>query len=178
MDPKAASCHHFYFHDTLSSKNPSAVEAAEASMTKKSPFLLFGLLNIFDDLLTKGLNPPPCLWVELKPQGLYGSAGQQELSLLVAMSFVFTTGKFNGSSLTILGRNAALQPLREMPIIGGTGAFRLARGFVIAKTYFLNFTTGDAIVKYHAVAIHYGVHSLSEGHICWGINTLESFQFP
>ncbi|KAK7836913.1 dirigent protein 7 [Quercus suber] len=52
------------------------------------------------------------------------------------MNFVFTTRKFNGSSLTILGRNAALQPLREMPIIGGTGAFRLARGFGTAKTYF------------------------------------------
>ncbi|KAL4616114.1 hypothetical protein ACB092_07G175600 [Castanea dentata] len=105
---------HFYFHDTLSGKNPSAVEVAEASKTKKSPSFL-----------------------------------------VVAMNFVFTTGKFNGSSLTILGRNATLQPLREMPIIGGTGAFRLARGFVTAKTYFLNFTSGDAIVQYHVVAIHY-----------------------
>ena len=31
---------HFYFHDTLSGKNPSAVEVAEASMTRKSPSLL------------------------------------------------------------------------------------------------------------------------------------------
>ena len=56
-------------------------------------------------------------------QGLYRYVGQQELSLLVAVNFVFTTGKFNGRSLTILGRNAALQPVREMPIIGGIGAF-------------------------------------------------------
>ena len=82
-------------------------------------------------------------------------AYQQELSLVMAMNFVSTTGKFNGSSLTILGKNAALQPLREMPIIGGTSAFRLAPGFVTGKTYFLNFTSGDAIVKYHVVAIHY-----------------------
>ena len=38
----------FYFHDTLSGKNPSAVEVAEASITKKD------------------LKPPPSLWVELK----------------------------------------------------------------------------------------------------------------
>ena len=102
-------------------------------MTNKSPSL-FGLLNIFDDLLTEG--PEPTSMLVGRAQGLYGSVGQKELSLLMAMNFVFTIGKFNGSSLTILGRNAALQPLREMPIIGGTGAFRLARGFVTAKMYF------------------------------------------
>ena len=102
-------------------------------MTNKSPSL-FGLLNIFDDPLTKG--PEPTSMLVGRAQGLYGSVGQKELSLLMAMNFVFTIGKFNGSSLTILGRNAALQPLRDMPIIGGTGAFRLARGFVTAKMYF------------------------------------------
>ena len=51
---------HFYFHDTLSGKNPSAVEVAKASMTKKSPSL-FGLLNIFDDPLTKGPEPTSML---------------------------------------------------------------------------------------------------------------------
>ena len=124
---------HLYFHDTLSSKNPSAVEVAEVSMTKKSPTLL-GLVNIFDDPLTEG--PEPTSMLVGRAQGLDRSVGQKELSLLMAMNFVFTIGKFNGSSLTILGRNAALQPLREMPIIGGTGAFRLARGFVTAKMYF------------------------------------------
>ena len=46
-------------------------------------------------------------------------------------------------------------PLREMPIIGGIGAFRLACGFVQAKTHFFNFTSGDAIVEYHGMARHY-----------------------
>nr|POE55071.1 wall-associated receptor kinase-like 10 [Quercus suber] len=70
---------------------------------------------------------------------------------------VFTTGKFNGSSLTILGRNAMFHPVRKMPIIGGTGSLQLACGFVQAKTHFLNLPSGDAIVsvEYHAAAIHY-----------------------
>ncbi|KAK7833783.1 dirigent protein 17 [Quercus suber] len=42
-----------------------------------------------------------------------------------------------------------------MPIIGGTGAFRFARGFMQAKTQFFNLTSGNAIVEYHVVAIHY-----------------------
>ena len=143
---------HFYFHDTLSGKNPSAVEVAEASRTKKSP-TLFGLINIFDDPLTEG--PESTSKLVGRAQGLYGSAGQQELGLLLAMNLVFITGKFNGSGLTILGRNAVFHSIREMPIIGGTGAFRLARGFVTAKTHVLNLTSGDAIIEYHVVAIHY-----------------------
>ena len=82
---------------------------------------MFGLLNIFDDPLTEALEPTSMLMGQA--QGLYRYVGQQELSLLVAVNFIFTTGKFNGRSLTILGRNAALQPVREMPIIGGIGAF-------------------------------------------------------
>ncbi|KAL4616108.1 hypothetical protein ACB092_07G175100 [Castanea dentata] len=135
---------HFYFHDTLSGKNPSAVEVAEASITKKSP-TVFGLLNIFDDPLTEG--PKSTSKLVGRAQGLYGSAGQQELGLLLAMNVFFTTGKFNGSSLKL--------SIREMPIKGGTGAFRLARGFVQAKTHFLNLTSKDAIVEYHVVAMHY-----------------------
>nr|POE83552.1 dirigent protein 23 [Quercus suber]POF07950.1 dirigent protein 23 [Quercus suber] len=104
----------FYFHDTLSGKNSSAVEVAEASITMKSP-TLFGLLNIFDDPLTEGPEP---------------------------------TSK-------LVGRAQVLHPILEMPIIGGTGAFRLARGFVQAKAHYLNLMSGDAILENHVVAIHY-----------------------
>ena len=128
------------------------MEVAEASMTKKSPTLL-GLVNIFDDPLTEG--PEPTSKLVGRVQGLYRSAGQQEVGLLLARNLVFTTGKFNGSSLIILGTNAIFHPIRVMPIIGGTGAFRLARGFVQAKTHFLNLTSGDAIVEYNVVAIRY-----------------------
>jgi len=143
---------HFYLHDTLSGKNVSSVQVAQASSTVKSP-TIFGAVFIFDDPLTEG--PEPTSRLAGRAQGLEGSAGQQELGLLVAMNFVFTTGKFNASSLTILGRNTALKPPSEMPIIGGTGVFRLARGFVIAKTHSLNVTTGNCVLEYSVVAIHY-----------------------
>lgn len=90
-----------------------------------------------------------------RAQGLYGSADQQELGLLVAVNFVFTTGKFNASSLTILGRNVALNPPAEMPIIGGTGVFRFARGFVMAKRHFLNVASGNGVLNYNVFVIHY-----------------------
>jgi hypothetical protein len=143
---------HFYLHDILSGKNTSAVQVAQAPTTKQSP-TFSGSVFIFDDPLTEG--PEPTSRLVGRAQGLYGSADQQELALLLAIKFVFTTGKFNASSLTIFGRNSALHPPSEMPIIGGTGVFRLAHGFVIAKAHFLNVTSGNSILDYSVVAIHY-----------------------
>ncbi|CAI0402651.1 unnamed protein product [Linum tenue] len=38
------------------------------------------------------------------------------------------------STLSILGRNAVWSPVREMPVIGGSGVFRFARGYAQART--------------------------------------------
>lgn len=143
---------HFYFHDTLSGKNPTAVRVAEAKMTEKSP-TFFGLVNVIDDLLTEG--PEPESPLVGRAQGFYASAGLESLGLHVNVNLVFTSPEYNGSTLSILGRNPALETYREMPIVGGTGVFRLASGVATARTYFLNFTTGDAIVEYKVIAMHY-----------------------
>ena len=65
------------------------MEVDEASMTKKLP-TLFGLVNIFDDPLTEG--PEPTSKLVGRAQGLYGSAGKQEVGLLLARNLVFTVG--------------------------------------------------------------------------------------
>ncbi|CAL5341274.1 unnamed protein product [Camellia sinensis] len=142
----------FYLHDTLSGKNPTAIKVAQANMTFKSP-TLFGLINMIDDPLTVG--PEPNSTEVGRAQGFYGSAGLDKLGLIMTMNLYFTTGKYNGSTLSAVGRNAVMELYREMPIIGGSGVFRLARGIVTAKTYFLNTTTGDAVVEYNVDALHY-----------------------
>ncbi|PIA36546.1 hypothetical protein AQUCO_03300020v1 [Aquilegia coerulea] len=143
---------HFYFHDILSGKKPTAMKIAQASTTTKSP-TLFGTVMMADDMLTEG--PEPTSKMVGRAQGLYGSADQKHVGLLFAMSFEFTDGIYNGSTLSILGRNPALELIREMPIVGGTGVFKLARGVVFAKTYWFNMTSSDAVVEYHANVIHY-----------------------
>ncbi|CAF2211872.1 unnamed protein product [Brassica napus] len=71
------------------------------------------------------------------------------------MNFAFKTGKYNGSTITILGRNPVLSKVREMPIVGGSGLFRFARGYVEARTKLLNLKNGDAIVEYSCYVLHY-----------------------
>ena len=72
---------------------------------------------MIDDPLTEG----PELSSKLvgKAQGIYASASQSETGLLMVLNYVFTEGKYNGSSLSILGRNAVFSGVREMPIVGG-----------------------------------------------------------
>lgn len=90
-----------------------------------------------------------------RAQGFYGQASQEEVGLLMAMNFVFSTGKYNGSTLTILGRNPVFHKVREMPVIGGSGLFRFARGYVQASTHTFDLKTGDAVVEYNVHVLHY-----------------------
>ncbi|XP_057966596.1 dirigent protein 23-like [Malania oleifera] len=141
----------FYFHDIVSGNDPTVVRVAEATSTDKSP-TLFGALNMADDPLTEG--PDPNSKLVGRAQGLYGSAGKAVLSLIMALNFCFTDGAYNGSCVTVLGRNPALDPVRELPIASGSGLFRLGRGYAIARTHWFNFTTGDAIVGYNVTVVH------------------------
>ncbi|XP_021894016.1 dirigent protein 22-like [Carica papaya] len=143
---------HFFFHDILSGPNPTAVRVAEATVTNKSS-TLFGSVFVIDDPLTVG--PEVNSTVIGKAQGIYSSASQSEIGLLMVLNFAFTEGKYNGSNLSVLGRNAVLSGVREFPIVGGSGLFRFARGYAKAKTYSFDLKTGNAVVEYNVYVFHY-----------------------
>lgn len=135
----------FYFHDKLSGSNPSAIQIARPLQSGTAPNL-FGNLLMVDDPLTVG--PDPSSKLVGRARGLYGSAGQTEMNLIMALSYVFTDGIYDGSSLSLLSINSVMNSPREMAVVGGTGLFRLARGYAIAQTYSAN-ANGDAIVGYN-----------------------------
>ncbi|XP_068664353.1 dirigent protein 22-like [Aristolochia californica] len=139
---------HFYFHDILSGRNPSAVPIISNKTT-----MGFGSTFMIDDPLTEG--PEPTSKLVGRAQGFYSLASQHDLGLLMVMNFAFVSGKYNGSSLSIMGRNAILSDVREMPVIGGTGLFRWARGYAQAHTVWIDPPTGDAVVEYHVHVLHY-----------------------
>jgi hypothetical protein len=142
---------HFYWHDTITGSNPSVAQivppVSNASATS------FGAINIIDDPLTLG----PKLSSKLigRAQGFYALTSQEEVGLLMAMNFAFIEGKYNGSVITVLGRNPVFSKVREMPVIGGSGLFRFARGYVQLSTNKFNSSTGDAIVEYNVYVLHY-----------------------
>ncbi|XP_021890672.1 dirigent protein 22-like [Carica papaya] len=144
---------HFYFHDIVSGRKPTALKIIpEAAVTKNSSSF-FGAVFMMDDPLTVG--PEANSKMVGKAQGIYASASQTEVGFLMVLNFAFMEGKYNGSNLSVLGRNAVLSGVREMPIVGGSGLFRFARGYAKAETYSLDPKTGDAIVEYNVFVFHY-----------------------
>lgn len=86
---------------------------------------------VIDDPLREG--PDPNSKLVGRAQGLLPAVSQQEVSFLFAVNFVFTEGKYNGSTLAVYGRAVLASDSREWSIIGGTGHFRDARGYVLGK---------------------------------------------
>lgn len=141
---------HFYFHDKVSKPSPTAVRVVDPVDPSSRSF--FGMINVMDDPLTEGPEP------ESKPmgraQGLYMGSDQAKLGFLQAMNLVFTDGTYNGSVVTVLGRNGPFGNVREMPVIGGTGTFRFSRGYAQLKTHTLDLKKNDAIVEYNVYIMH------------------------
>ncbi|KAL8556359.1 hypothetical protein ACS0TY_003970 [Phlomoides rotata] len=141
----------FYFHDIVSGRNPSAVRIAQPLQNISSP-TFFGALVMIDDALTVG--PEPSSKIVGRARGLYGLAGQTDVGLIMALSYVFTDGMYDGSSFSLLSINQVMNPVREMAIVGGTGLFRMARGYALATTHWFD-ASGDAIVGYNVTIATY-----------------------
>ncbi|KDP34473.1 hypothetical protein JCGZ_12756 [Jatropha curcas] len=141
---------HFFFHDTITSKNPTAVPIIRPAINSSTGF---GTLFMVDDPLTTEPNINSKLVG--RAQGMYASASKSEIGFLMILNFVFLEGKYNGSTLSLLGHNAIFSEVREMPIVGGSRVFRFARGYAQARTHTVNLKTLNAIVEYNVYVSHY-----------------------
>ncbi|VVA97516.1 unnamed protein product [Arabis nemorensis] len=139
-----------YWHDILSGRNPSSIMIHPAVANSSTSF---GSIRMMDNALTSDV--PINSTVVGQAQGFYAGAAQRELGFLMAMNFAFKAGKYNGSTITILGRNTVFSKVREMPVVGGSGVFRFARGYVEARTMWFDQKSGDATVEYNCYVMHY-----------------------
>ncbi|KAJ1259134.1 hypothetical protein BS78_10G130500 [Paspalum vaginatum] len=116
---EAASAHlHFYMHDITGGPSPTAVRVVNG------PRGYFG-----NTVGTSGSSA-----MVGRAQGYYMVASVANLELLVTMNVVLTSGPYAGSSVTVVGRDDINAPVRELSVVGGTGQFRMARGYVLWKT--------------------------------------------
>ncbi|KAJ0624267.1 putative dirigent protein [Helianthus annuus] len=142
---------HFFFHDVVGGPNATAIRVAAAPITNTSS-TGFGAVVMMDNLLTVG--PEPNSTQVGRAQGMYASADLNNMSFMMVQNYVFDEERFNGSTLSILGRNPISSSMREFPVVGGTEVFRFARGYAEARTFFFNATNGDAIVEYNVYVLH------------------------
>ncbi|XP_058734442.1 dirigent protein 22-like [Vicia villosa] len=141
----------FYWHDIMTGKNPTSFAVVPSPLKLNSTFS-FGLVTMMDDPLTLG----PELSSKLvgKCQGLYASTSQDSFSFLMAMNLALFEGEYNGSSITIMGRNPVFDKVREMPVVGGSGLFRFARGYAQLTTYSYDPKNAIAVVEYNVYVSH------------------------
>lgn len=156
LDPLGKSCQtilKFYLHDIMSpGPYTSAKAIAKADDTATSP-TGFGLLVMSDDRLTVG----PMIDSTLvgQGQGMWGFDGRDKPSLVMDMSFTFKDGMYAGSSVTLVGNNPAyIEKNREVAVAGGTGLFRMARGYALLSTYSFDAVAGDAVIGYNITLYH------------------------
>ncbi|EEF47713.1 dirigent protein 22 [Ricinus communis] len=144
----------FYMHDIVGGPNPTAVPVAgRTNFTSQDPIAAsFGSIFVIDNPLT--VSPDPNSTVVGRAQGIYAMSSQQkEFSLLMTLTYGFITGPYNGSTFSVVGRNPVMSEVREMPVVGGTGIFRLARGYCMARTHSMD--QMDAIIGYNVTLLHY-----------------------
>lgn len=107
---------------------------------------------MMDNALTEG---PELSSKEVgRAQGLFGLASIHDRGMVMLINFVFTEGKCKGSTLSMLGRNPVEDTVREMPIVGGTGVFRFARGYAVAKSLWTISTQEHFVVEYNVTVSH------------------------
>ncbi|KAH6824528.1 hypothetical protein C2S53_010342 [Perilla frutescens var. hirtella] len=134
-----------FVHDVLSGPSATVVEVARASITSTSPSS-FGLVRVLDDSMT--VEPDPSSYELGRAQGIATSADKEESSLCMNIVFMFTGGEYKGGTLSIVGRRSLVYGDSEVPVVGGTGIFRGARGYAVANTYSEDAATGNYVMRY------------------------------
>ncbi|CAN0927571.1 Dirigent protein 2 [Linum grandiflorum] len=146
---------HFYFHDIITSTTPTAYPLnhnAVPGIVNSST--LFGVMVMADDPLTAG--PELNSTLVGRAQGMYGSAALTgQTAYFMVFNFVFVAGEYEGSTISLYGRNAIFDDVREMPVVGGTGVFRFARGYAEARTYKVDTVKFNVVVEYDVYVSHY-----------------------
>ncbi|CAN6298752.1 unnamed protein product [Urochloa humidicola] len=126
---------HFYMHDITGGPGQTAVQVVKGPgpAHPSMPGSHFGDTTVFDDAVTDAAGATSRLVG--RAQGTYTLASLTEPVLSVSMTVVLTGGgAYNGSTLAVAGRDDIAASVRELAVVGGTGAFRGATGHVLWRT--------------------------------------------
>nr|CAD1824588.1 unnamed protein product [Ananas comosus var. bracteatus] len=138
--------HHRRRHHLLLFLLTAAVAAAFATNAVAAHNMTH--LHVYMHDILGGSNPTAVEIVKGPWRCLLSPASTSEGSLLVSANFVLAAdGPYNGSVVSVQGRDPIAAPVRELSVVGGTGKFRMARGYVLWKTYGVNITNGEAILE-------------------------------
>lgn len=115
---------HLYLHEiNIGVPNSTMVDSVDRGSPNG-----FGDVFVYDNVFRAGVDPSSALLG--REQGLGVGSNMAAFSGLTALEFIFTAGEYNGSSFAVFGRVTVGAP-SDRTIIGGTGRFRMARGYIL-----------------------------------------------
>ncbi|CAN1772839.1 Dirigent protein 19 [Linum perenne] len=122
----------------------------------------YGGVYLSDDSLTLG--PELTSTSVGTARGIYSFPSPNDFVLEMVYNLAFTHGVYNGSTLTLVGPIFPRVIVNELSIVGGTGLFRFARGYAVAKRIVLDF---NALLVLNSTTVGrargmYGVASKTE----------------
>ncbi|CAI9108323.1 OLC1v1007893C1 [Oldenlandia corymbosa var. corymbosa] len=120
---------HFFVHDNVTADHPTSLLIAPAN-TNNIASISFGSTYAMDAPIT----------TDSDPNSKFIGRAQ---------------GDYKGISLCVLGNNPISHEYREMPILGGTGVFRLASGIATVNTVIVDIAKLNDILECHVVIQHY-----------------------
>lgn len=120
---------HLYVHETYTGANATAAAVLQSPLGANSSF---GSMGVVDDEIRVG--PDRSSQLVGRYQGVFfGTSVQLGAGYLSSITLVFTAGEYNGSTLSVQGPLLGFTGTIERAVVGGTGKFRLARGYMLFK---------------------------------------------
>ncbi|XP_062189084.1 pterocarpan synthase 1-like [Phragmites australis] len=120
-----------YVHEQFSGPNATVGSVAPSPLGANSTF---GEVGVLDDALRAG--PGPASGLVGRYQGVFVGSDLADASYHSAITLVFAAGEHRGGTLSLQGRYsfpADDGAVLERAVVGGTGGFRMARGYSLLK---------------------------------------------
>ncbi|VAH93271.1 unnamed protein product [Triticum turgidum subsp. durum] len=142
---------HFYMHDDYTGPRPTAMRVVSgravstgdnATALKTAP-RHFGDIVVLNNALTVG--PSGGSARVGTAQGWAVRVSEGGIVSDLTLHLVLEACEHHGSSLTARGRIDMDATVRESVLIGGTGRFRYARGYMLTKNYDYSLATGGVV---------------------------------
>lgn len=137
---------HFYMHDDYTGYTglkPTAIRIITMPTDNDTSPRSFGDMVALNNILTEG--PDHKSEHIGRAQGFAVRVAEGGSVSDLSLNFAFERGPHKGSSLSIHGRIQMDSPIRESVVIGGTGHFRFARGYMLSKNYDYNLASGGVV---------------------------------
>lgn len=133
-----------YLQDRTRGPNTTVVPIAGIH-GKAWTFFSFGTVYCTDDPITEGLEESSAQIG--RAQGIFVISSLDGSIAHVLLSLVGTNEEYSGSTIEIQGPSRQLEKAREVAVVGGTGKFRYARGYVTFETVILDLANSYSVIR-------------------------------